>query len=362
MSRPVIEPAGPADDAAIRALLRASTVPGEVALSFQREPSYGAGEPLAGRSPLTLVARADGRVVAVASAAVRDVYLGGRACEVGYVGQLRVARAFEGRSLVPRGLRALRDHLAQRGLGGAFATISSGNRGAERLLVDRPARRGDGFVPIVDLHTLTFAATRPRGRAPAGIRRATRRDLDEVLGFLARHGAKRNLFPVVTAGDLLGDLPGLSLDDVLLDASRGRVRGVMAVWDQHALRQTVVRGYGRRLAALKPLLDIGRLLRGARRLPAVGSPLRVSYTSLSCIEADDALVATRLVQASIRSAAHHGAHALALTLASTDPLLHAVRRLRHVDYRSRLVALPLADGAFAARLQEGVPFIDAGRL
>jgi predicted N-acetyltransferase YhbS len=363
MSSPVIEPASPADDDAIRALLRASTVPGEVALSFQREPSYLAGEALAGRAPLTLVARAEGCVVAVASAAVRDVYLGGRPCEVGYVGQLRVARAFEGRALVPRGLRALRDHLAQRGLDGAFATISSGNRGAERVLLDRPARRGDGFVPIADLHTLTFAATRTRGRSiPAGIRRATHGDLDEVLGFLARHGAKRNLFPVAAAGDLLGDLPGLSLDDVLLDASDGCVRGVMAVWDQHAVRQTVVRGYGRRLTALKPLLDVGRVLRGARRLPAVGSALRVSYASLTCVENDDPFVATRLVHAAVRSAARHGAHALALTLASTDPLLHAVRRLRHVDYGSRLVVLPLADDAFATRVAKEVPFVDAGRL
>lgn len=362
MSRPVLELAGPADDAAIRALLRASTVPGAVALSFQREPSYRAGEALTGRAPLTLVARAEGSVVAVASAAVRDVYLGGQPCEVGYVGQLRVAPAFQGRSLVPRGLRALRDHLAQRGLDGAFATISSGNRSAERVLVDRPARRGDGFVPVAELHTLTFAATRTRRLADeTRVRRATSEDLDEVLGFLARHGPKRDLFPLVVAGDLLGDLPGLSLDDVLLDTSAGRVRGVMAVWDQHALRQTVVRGYGPRLAALKPLLDVGRVLRGGRRLPAVGSPLRVSYASLACVADDDPLVATRLVRTAVRLAADNGAHALALTLAATDPLLRAVRRLRNVGYGSRLVALPLADPEFAARLK-GVPFIDAARL
>ncbi|TVR97684.1 MAG: radical SAM protein [Trueperaceae bacterium] len=45
---------------------------------------------------------------------------------------------------------------------------------------------------------------------------------------------------------------------------------------------------------------------GVRRLPAVESPLRVSYASLLCVADDDPLVATRLVQTAVRRAADHG--------------------------------------------------------
>lgn len=362
MNAASIEPARPDDEAEIRALLREATVPGEVALSFQREPSYAAGERVIGREALTLVARHDGRLVAVASAVLRDLFLAGHPTEVAYLSLLRVARVAQGRGLVPRGLAALREHLLERGLAGAFATISTGNVGAERVLIDRPGRRRRGFVAVADLRTLTFpAARRLDGGRAASVRSATHADLDEVLAFLDRHGPKRDLFPVVERSELSGALPGLTLADVLLARRGGSLRGVLAVWDQHTVRQTVVRGYGRRLTLAKPLLDAGRVLRGARALPRVGEALRVACASHVCVADADPGVANDLLRAAGRRAAAQGAHVVALTLATTDPLLPIAARRRHVAYGSRLVVLPLADPAFAARF-ERVPFVDAARL
>jgi hypothetical protein len=359
-----IEDARPGDDAALRALLRSATVPGEVALGFQREPSFFAADAILGAPCETLVARAGEAIVGVASAATRSLYVGGEACDVAYLSQLRIAPGHQGRGLVMRGWRALRERLCARGVAGAVATVSVGNRVAEGVLLARPGREGrhgTGFVPLTTLHTLTFAATRGRHAGDVPVTPATTHDVGEVVAFLARTGPRRQLFPAVTAATFGGARPGLGPGDVLLARVGGALRGVLAVWDQSRVRQTVVRGYGPRLARLKPLLDLGRLARGARPLPRVDGPLRVACASFLCIADDDPHVAAALLTAGVRAAHAKGAHALALGLTDEDPLLTLARRRRHVAYRSRLLALPLAEQGFVDRLT-GVRFVDVGTL
>ena len=360
----VIERATAADDAAIRALLRASSVPGEVTLSFRREPAYRSGDTVLGHEAVTLVARDSGSVVAVASAALREVHLHGVVTTVAYLSGVRVAASHQGRMLVARGLATMRALLRERGVPGALAAITLGNRAAERLLIERPARDASGFTPIAALRTLVFPAAQawPVARRPAhGVRVERADDAAAVLAFMARHGPRRELFPVVRDEHLRGALPGLSLDDVLVARSDGGIVGTLAAWDQSAVRQTVVVGYGQRLRRLKPLLDLARRARGALALPAEGDALHTHYGTWLCVRDDDDAVARALLRAAVRRAADARAHVLTLTLAETDPLLAPLARLRHVAYRSRLTVLPLADRGFAQRL-EGTVHVDAGRL
>lgn len=356
-----IDAAHPDDDAGLRALLRVP-VPGQVSLGFEREPAYFAADAILGDRCETLVARDGDAIVGLVSAARRRVYVGGEATECGYLSQLRVARSHEGRGLVARGLRAVRERLTDAGVPGAIATVSQGNRAAERLLMRRHGRGPAGFAPVAELQTLAYAATpaRPRWRDGA-LATATAEDLPEVADFLDRHGRARQLYPVIGPAGPLAGRPGLRLEDLILARARGALRGVVAVWDQSALRQTVVRGYGPALGRLKPWLDAGRRLRGGRALPAVGERLRVDSASLLTVAGDEAPVAAALIAAAVAAACRRGAHALALTLEAGDPLLPTARRRPHVAYGSRLVALPLADPAFVARL-EGTRFVDAGTL
>jgi predicted N-acetyltransferase YhbS len=354
--------AGPDDDAAIRALLREATVPGDVALSFQREPSAFAGSACLGRRTRTLVARNGEAVVAVADVSLRRLFVAAAPCDVAYLAGLRVAPGYQGRSLVTLGLRDLRARLQREGVPGAIATVSYGNAAAERVLVERGRRRPGGLTPLTTLHTLTYAAAaRSMARSRMEVTPALESDLPEVVAFLARHGARRQLFPFVTSDDLTGGRPGLRHHDVLCARRRGTLVGVLALWDQSAVRQSVVRGYGRRVSRLKPLIDAGRWLRGARPLPRVGEALRVASGSLLCVADDDPSVFRALLTAGIPAARRLGAHALALGLTDEDPLLGAARRIPHVAYRSRLLASPLADPDFPRRL-EGVRFVDVGTL
>lgn len=357
-----IDEAGPADDATIRALLRETTVPGEVALSFQREPSYFAASARLGHRSETLVARDGSALAGVVSATMQRLFVQGLVSEVAYLSQLRVAPAYQGRALVSRGLRALRQRLEAHDVPGAFATISLGNEVAERVLCGRPGQRQGRFEAITTIDTLTYAAT-PRTRGPRGVRvgPASLPELDEAITFSQRHGPRRQLYPQLAPATFAEHAGGLQPEDLLLARREGQLVGLMAVWDQSAWRQTVVRTYGPRLRRVKWLLDVSRQARGARPLPPVGAALHVACASLLCVMDDDASVTRALLAAGVRGAHGRGAHALALAVAREDPLQAVVKRWRHVSYTSRLYALALADAGFARRLK-GVRFIDVGSL
>src|SRR5438105_3231848 len=89
-----IELAAQADDAALRHLLATNAVPGNVTVTFEREPNYFHGCDTLGDAWQVLVARAaqhgQREAVGVACRAVRKVFVNGSETRVGYLGQLRV--------------------------------------------------------------------------------------------------------------------------------------------------------------------------------------------------------------------------------------------------------------------------------
>ena len=102
-----------ADDAALRALLRANPMAGAIEMTFEREPSLRVAAAAEGDRHATVIVRTrDGRAVAMGSRAVMDVYLDGAPARVGYLGQLRVDPAWRGRRALMRSgysaVRALR--------------------------------------------------------------------------------------------------------------------------------------------------------------------------------------------------------------------------------------------------------------
>jgi len=98
MMRLSVNLAQPADDAAIRLLMRRQPVPGRVTVTFEREPDFSLGCAVTGDDCRILVARSeDDGIVGVACASVRNVFVNGREQRLGYLGQLRVDERFRGR-------------------------------------------------------------------------------------------------------------------------------------------------------------------------------------------------------------------------------------------------------------------------
>ncbi len=180
-----------------------------------------------------------------------------------------------------------------------------------------------------------------------------------MVSFLRREGRRRQFFPALTGADFgpgdgaVGPGPG----DVVIARRGGQIAGAGALWDQRALKQTVVRGYGGALRWLRPAYNLGARLLGAPAapLPAPGSPLRSAYACFLAVVEDDPLVCRAVLHTLLSLAAARGLAYVLLGLAEGDPLLDVGQRFPHVAYGSTLYTVRLAqdEGSSEATLREG---------
>jgi hypothetical protein len=336
----------PADDAGIRSLMRREEMPGRIRMAFTREPDFSPGCAVTGDAYRVVVARrvADGEIVGVACRSVRHVFLNGREVRIGYLGQLRVDERFRGRWFITRGFALLRQIDRDDPVPAYLASIVDGNDEAAGVLVAKRRRSFPAFRAVADYRTLALrigrSIGRPRRRSDGAggsdesgaeeIAPASVDQFGEVASFLRTQGARRHLASVWTE-EALRSMQGLGLraDDILVARRHGRIAGVMALWDQSAYKQSIVRGYSGWLRAL------GLILPGVG-LPRVGAEVRSAYASLVCIDGDDPRLFRRLLCAIYDMARERRLAYLLIGLDARDPLLAVARAWPHVSYASRL--------------------------
>jgi hypothetical protein len=346
--------AQPGDDEALRDLLARSPVTGSMTVTYRTEPSYFAAGSLLGSHTETIVGRdpESGRIDALACRSIRDRYLGGESTPVGYLSGLRVGDSQQGRWVVSRGLRELRELDRDGRTRGYFATVVDGAREALGVLVESRRPGFPRFAPLARLLTFALLARRiaplPSDRGGVRVRLASRGELPVVADFLAEVGARRSLFPRFTAADLAGITPqgaGIGEGDVLVAERSGRIVGSVLLWDQRSLKQAVVNAYAPATDRLRPVIDAASRLLGGQPLPALGETIPMAYASLLTVAGDDVAIARALIRAAVGKAARRGIGIVMLGMTEDDPLLSAVRRLPTITYRSTVFAIGWDDSA-----------------
>src|SRR5687767_3794290 len=92
-----------ADDADLRHLLRVNPLPGEISLSYEREPSFFAAAGIDGPFHQTMIVRSqEGRAVGMGSRTLRQLYVNGQPTWVGYMSQMRVDPTFAWGAALPK--------------------------------------------------------------------------------------------------------------------------------------------------------------------------------------------------------------------------------------------------------------------
>jgi hypothetical protein len=325
------------DDAGIRRLVESEAMPGRVRISFCREPNFSIGCAVTGDDVRILVARAepDDEIVGVACRSVRRVFLNGREQRIGYLGQLRVHERWRGRWLVSRGFAALEELHRADPLPAYLASIVDGNPDAIGVLIDRRRRAFPVFREAARYVTLAVRVGRPRGqeRRNEEVVHGSVDQLEELSNFLKAQGRRRQLSAVWTA-DALGQLEayGLPLDDFRIARRNGQIVGAIALWDQSAYKQSVIRGY---TGWLKPVAPI---------LPRPGTKLRSAYAAVISIANDDTAVFGTLLREIYNLASLRGFDYLLIGLDPRDPLMSPARTYRHIAYPSRLYLASWSNG------------------
>lgn len=315
----IVEPrlARPCDDAMVRALLRENRMPGWVEITVEREPSFFAAPEWMGRE-WAVLGDDDGRPVGMYTAVVRPTHVDGRAEMLGYLGGMRVGVRYRPSIRhVRAGYAALR-RLApcQTTRPWWFTVIGAGNINARRLL-----EAGVRGLPRYEKcgEYLTSVLPTSRGRRSGFWRAARPEERDAIVAFHNRRASGYQLSPVLDSR--LVD--GIGVENFLVRESKGVLQAVVALWDQQAFKQVVIRGYRRPVAAFRPAYNLYARLSRRCQLPGTGESLRQTFLAFLALDDDtpgDAAVVADALSHCVTPVAVLGLHAGHRLVAGMKPL------------------------------------------
>ena len=344
--------ASAADDEEVRRLLREHPLPGDVALTFEREPDSAIAAAIEGDVHQTMVARRrdGGEIAASASRAERNVFLNGQPARLGYLGQFRAdLRGHRVAALLDEGFAFCRTLHEQGHVEAYLTAIVEDNHAARRLLCGLRSPAAPRFVRAGGLVTLAIPCARRRSSSPVPgieIRRGSVELLQDIVACLERNGRRYQFTPRWTAEDLLSArrTPGLEPRDFLVAISGGRVAGCAAIWDQRGFKQVIVRGYSQRLARWRGVVNLAGPWVGVPALPAAGQPLEFVYLSHVAVDDDRADVTAALVSEARRQLPAGVSYMVTAFAEGSTMLTAAAGAVSHRTYRSVLYLASWPDG------------------
>jgi hypothetical protein len=330
--RYLIESARPDDDAALRALLRSASMDGPMQLSLQREPDFFLGAGIGNLATTVTVARdtLTGAVVSTAGRAIRRAFIDGCERPLGYLSALRTRDDARKTTLLARGYRHIRLQHADGLVPYYVTTILEGNEEARRILTS--GRAGlPAYVPYGTLRTflLPLYGLRRRARGGGVTRGAAPDALSGALACLNRFNSGLQFAPAYRLEDFGASSPmlhGLSAGDLYLCLKGREIAGTMAVWNQNGFKQSVVVGYSRTLAAIRPALTLAAKFGLAPRLPRKGRSLPCLYAALISSRDSDAAVFQELLDAVLTDWTNAGYVYLLLGLCDGHPFSPMVEK------------------------------------
>ncbi|HTW57541.1 MAG TPA: hypothetical protein VMD99_05405 [Terriglobales bacterium] len=358
-------------DAALRRLLRENPIPGSISVSLEREPEFFAAAKFEGSEHQTIVAIENGRVVATGSISARQRFINGEPMRVGYLSGLRLDRSCKGRAeILRRGYDLFRNIHDQGGPLIYLSSIVAGNQAAlrflEKGLTGMPTYRflGD-LVTLIIRRSHFWKFNHPASRTRRLLRKGDLRALPgshssslDILEILNRNNREYQFAPVWSASEICAD------DFCTLYSSLETQVGCAAIWDQRAMKQSVVRGYSGVLKWARPFCNVAARFLGTPLLPEIGSALSHVYVSHLAARSDQPELTECLINLVRTSPSARSADYVVIGFDSRDPRLAHLRRVFRVrEYVSRIYAVYWEDGAaFTPKLDERLFFPEVATL
>lgn len=326
------------DNEKLKAALRDNALDSWVQLSLEREPSYFAGDSLLGSSFAVIACdeKQPDVMVGMYSCAFFPVHLNGTATDVLYLGGLRVNQPYRHRLHILKSgfasIKQLAPNLAAAAL--IFTSVASENTPARRLL-EAGLKGMPRYRPLGNMETLAFNTK--QGKLQGLLQSATPQDVPALVEFFNRQAARYQYSPVLSTEWLLSlsGSQGLSLSDFWLAKDGAAIRGCLAIWDQRAFKQTVVRGYRFPLSVFRRAYNLFAAATGRVILPAPGQTLQQMFLSFVAFDNPAGEFPLRVVQEGLARARQRGAAVAILGISEQNPLAALLRRkLRPSIYRT----------------------------
>jgi hypothetical protein len=375
MSSATIRLATPADDPALRRLLRENPIPGAISLSYEREPDYFRAAAADGTFSQTIlgIENETGQCRGMGTRVIQPMYVNGMVQPVGYMSHLRMDLLVQwGLSLarwVARGFQKFRELHADGRAPYYLMSIIADDAPARRLLTaglpGMPQAREYArmFTYVVAPRHIKPTFPLPNG---IGLERGTSAHISEMIACLERYGRRRQFCPAWTSENLfdISQTPNLHPEDFLLAVRDSHVVGCLALWDQTPFKQTVVRGYQGNMARWRSAINILARFIDIPHLPPVGASLSYCFASHLAVADDDPRIFQALLRASYNETIRRGFDYFTIGLAESNPLRAGLTKsYLHITYRSQVYMMAWEDGLDAIAQVDGrVPGLEIAKL
>lgn len=340
------------DNEALKSILRDNSMESWVKLSLEREPDYFRADTLYGE-PLTIIAERHHEktdVVGMYNSNIMPVFVNGRAERVPYLGGLRVNKHYRNRyRLFKYGSQSAVNLLPRGTLPYSFTSIATDNHVARKLF----EANLDG-MPHYQLlgNMVTLALPVSKGRGQGLMQPATVADIKSLVMFYNRQARGFQFAPVLDEEWLRGldGSNGMTLGDFWLYKEEGKVKACLAVWDQRAFKQTLVRGYRFPLNHLRSIYNLAAGILGHIQLPQVGVALQQVYLSFFAFDNSSSVDVVSLIREGLSHASDKQAKVAVIGLAEKNPLLKEIEgSFPCMPYRT-CIELVFLDGVEASDL------------
>jgi len=290
-----------------------------------------------------------------------DAFINGEVMCIGYLGELRVQGGLrQRRGMLLNAYRAMRERHEQGQAPFYITTIVSDNVSTRRLLEaglsDMPT-----YQPIEELLTLTIPVKQaarislPRVEVEA----CGPGQLDDLAHRLDTTGRAHQFHPVWTAGTMASPerCRGIQGSDFFVVRNDSDIRGACCLWDQRSFKQTVVSGYSKQLARVRPFFNVIAPLLRQPRLPPKGRSIESAFLSHLSVDADDEEAMLALVRHAARQAIPRGIDYLMIGLAARNPLCKVLKnRFYCHEYASMIYLVYWDDGReIASTIDDRIP-------
>lgn len=353
------------DDSALRAFLRENPVPGNIEVTFEREPNFFAGSTIRGEVHQTILARDmdNGRIAGIASRSVSKAFVNGEATSVGYLSDLRIDPHYQRGPLLARGYRFLKSlHADGRAQLYTTAIFSDNTQALETITTGRAGLPAYHAMGCLNCSGINFGRSKPPLSSRCSIERGSLELLTQIVECLNRNNARKQFAPLHSCEDFLNGMRGrdFQLSDFYVAVDGSRVIGVLGKWDQRGFKQTRVMRYGGGLRWLVPMAKIARPLLGGRRFPAEGELLSYFNVCFVAVDGDDQSVLRSMLRVLYRDACAGDALYGIISIHRGDPLSAALDEYSLTPFFARLFCVSYPDGEPAAAELDGrVPYVEA---
>ncbi len=324
MARLIFREAVQEDHAAIEALFAATSMGSRIRLCFERDPDFFAGSMVQSGEPCVRgFFDKDGRAVGIFSAGRRRVWLDGEVT-MRYLSDLRIRPEYQGGSLLARGFLKLQEDVFAPGEWAQTLVLEDNVKALELLQSRRaglPEYRAAGRY-------ISWLLAPQRVGSDRGwrVRRASMDDLPAMRELLDASARRRSFADLTELSEIGGPRwKNLAISDFLLAEGRGRICGMMGLWDQSDFNRMRVCGYSPVMSVIRPVWNgLARISKRVTLPPAGGLVWMRKATAVACADDDPAILRALLAAA----LAGKDERPLLIGFSAADPLCSALGDLK----------------------------------